>query len=83
MDGFMIDQCRHFFLRQLRSLSSVLALVGFILSISLLSGCQLGRFSMDMNREHTVPFPEMTVLPQQTEPELEPQSFDDKSLDDK
>ena len=33
------------------------------------SGCSFGRFALSMNREKAVPFPEVTVLPDQWEPE--------------
>ena len=36
--------------------------------ISVASGCSLGRFALSVNREKAVPFPEVTVLPDQWEP---------------
>jgi len=34
------------------------------------SGCQLGRFSLAVNREHQVPYPTLHLLPEQWEPTL-------------
>ena len=34
------------------------------------SGCSLGRFALSLNQEHKVPFPEVTMLPDQSEPAL-------------
>lgn len=56
---------------RMRPFSTLLAFVGLFLSISLLSGCQFRRFSMAMNQEHAVPYPEMTVLPLQSEPPID------------
>ena len=56
---------------RLRPVAGLLATLGAIVSISLLSGCQFGRCTMGMNREHLVPFPEMTMLPFQSEPPLD------------
>jgi len=33
------------------------------------SGCSFGRFALSLNQEHKVPFPEVTMLPEQWEPE--------------
>lgn len=35
-----------------------------------LSGCHFGRFSLSMNRDHMIPTPEVSVLPEQWEPEI-------------
>lgn len=32
-------------------------------------GCSFGRYSMNMNREKLIPFPELNVLPAQWEPD--------------
>lgn len=32
------------------------------------SGCSFGRVALSLNREHAVPFPEVTMLPDQWEP---------------
>lgn len=32
-------------------------------------GCSFGRVALSLNQEHAVPFPEVTVLPDQWEPE--------------
>lgn len=34
------------------------------------AGCQMGKFSLKLNRDHVVPLPEVNVLPAQWEPEL-------------
>ncbi len=32
-------------------------------------GCQMGQFSLKLNRDHVIPLPEVNVLPEQWEPE--------------
>ncbi len=44
-----------------------LCLAGGVLSVA---GCSFGRFSMDLNRDHAIPFPDVDVIPQQHEPEI-------------
>lgn len=36
-----------------------------------LSGCHFGRFSLSMNKDRVIPVPEVSVLPQQWEPEID------------
>jgi hypothetical protein len=33
-------------------------------------GCQMGQFSLKLNRDHVIPLPEVNVLPEQSEPEI-------------
>jgi hypothetical protein len=33
------------------------------------TGCQMGQFSLKLNRDHVIPLPEVNVLPAQWEPE--------------
>lgn len=33
------------------------------------AGCQMGQFSLKLNRDHVIPLPEVNVLPAQWEPE--------------
>ena len=39
------------------------------LLLTVASGCSFGRFALSLNQEHKVPFPEVTMLPEQWEPE--------------
>lgn len=34
------------------------------------TGCQMGNFSLKLNRDHVIPLPEVNVLPEQSEPEI-------------
>ena len=34
------------------------------------AGCQMGNFSLKLNRDHVIPLPEVNVLPEQSEPEI-------------
>ena len=45
-------------------------LVVFVVTALSVSGCQLGRLSMAVNKDHAVPYPTLNVLPDQWEPEL-------------
>lgn len=45
-------------------------LVVFATAAVSMSGCQLGRVSLAMNKEHVVPYPTLDVLPAQWEPEI-------------
>lgn len=42
-----------------------------LLVVTLVSavGCQMGQFSLKLNRDHVIPLPEVNVLPEQWEPE--------------
>jgi hypothetical protein len=42
-----------------------------VVALFVLSGCQLGKFSLNLNRDHVIPLPEVNVLPEQWEPETE------------
>lgn len=46
-------------------------LVAFVVTAISMSGCQLGRFSLAVNKDNPVPYPTLSVLPDQWEPELE------------
>ena len=39
-----------------------------LIALSALSGCHMGQYSLRLNQEHAVPFPEVNVLPEQWEP---------------
>ena len=45
-------------------------LVVFATAAVSMSGCQLGRVSLAINKEHIVPYPTLDVLPTQWEPEM-------------
>lgn len=40
-----------------------------IVALMAASGCQMGKFSLKLNRDHVIPLPEVNVLPDQWEPE--------------
>ncbi|MDA1164383.1 MAG: hypothetical protein O3B13_14905 [Planctomycetota bacterium] len=42
-----------------------------VVALFVLSGCQLGKFSLKLNRDHVIPLPEVNVLPEQWEPEVD------------
>jgi hypothetical protein len=46
-------------------------LLAFVVTALSLSGCQLGRFSLAVNKDYRVPYPTLDVLPNQWEPELD------------
>lgn len=39
------------------------------LALASITGCQMGQFSLKLNRDHVIPLPEVNVLPEQWEPE--------------
>ena len=41
-----------------------------VLVLATTTGCQLGNFSLKLNRDHVIPLPEVNVLPEQTEPDI-------------
>ena len=45
-------------------------LTAFMVTALSMSGCQLGRFSLAVNKDHPVPYPTLNVLPDQWEPEI-------------
>lgn len=45
-------------------------LVVFAVAAVSVSGCQLGRVSLAMNKDKLLPYPTLDVLPSQWEPEL-------------
>ena len=44
--------------------------MAFVVTALSMSGCQLGRLSLAVNKDHPVPYPTLNVLPNQWEPEL-------------
>ena len=45
-----------------------------LLCVSALAGCNFGRVSLGVNRDHKIPLPSVNVLPTQWEPEqIEPE----------
>jgi len=44
-------------------------LVCLVVVLSATVGCQMGKFSLKLNRDHVIPLPEVNVLPDQWEPE--------------
>lgn len=43
--------------------------VVLLLLLMALCGCEFGRTTVRMNRDHVIPYPEMSTLPTQWEPE--------------
>jgi len=41
-----------------------------VLVLATTTGCQMGNFSLKLNRDHVIPLPEVNVLPEQSEPEI-------------
>lgn len=41
-----------------------------VLTVGLLAGCSMSKYSLSMNREHAVPYPVLNVLPEQSEPDV-------------
>jgi hypothetical protein len=41
-----------------------------VLILAATTGCQMGNFSLKLNRDHVIPLPEVNVLPEQSEPEI-------------
>ncbi len=41
-----------------------------VLVLATTTGCQLGNFSLKLNRDHVIPLPEVNVLPEQSEPDI-------------
>ena len=38
--------------------------------LTAIARCQMGQFSLKLNRDHVIPLPEVNVLPEQFEPEI-------------
>ena len=41
-----------------------------VLVLATTTGCQMGNFSLKLNRDHVIPLPEVNVLPEQSEPDI-------------
>ena len=41
-----------------------------VVALTATTACQMGQYSLKLNRDHVVPLPEVNVLPDQWEPEL-------------
>lgn len=44
-------------------------IVFLVVTLVSITGCQMGQFSLKLNRDRVIPLPEVNVLPEQWEPE--------------